>query len=110
MLMMLSFGETNVFQVILDMQIAIINLQNWCSKWHISLNTMKTIYMIFYNKKNTPAPPPILLTINGTSFKKVPSQQVLGIIIDEDYAFILHIEYITSRCKKVNKLTLFPDM
>ena len=103
--------HTNIFQAILDMQIAIINLQTWCSKWHISINTMKTMYMIFCNKKNTPAPPQIPLTIHGTTLKKVSSQQVLGIIIDENLTFTPHIEYITNRCKKAyNKLTLFPDM
>ena len=104
--------QTNIFQAILDTQIAIINLQAWCSKWRISINTKKTTYMIFYNKKNTPAPPtPIPLTVNGAPLKKVSSQRVLGIIIDEDLTFTPHIEYITSRCKKAyNRLTLFPDM
>ena len=96
--------QTNILQAILDMQIAIINLQTWCSKWRISINAMKTMYMIFYNKKNTPALPPISLTTNSTPL-------VLGIIIDEDLTFTPHIEYITSRYKKAyNKLTLFPDM
>ena len=103
--------QTNIFQAILDTQIAIINLQTWCSKWRISINTMKTTYMIFCNKKNTPAPPPIPAAVNGTPLKKVSSQRVLGIIIDEDLTFTPHIEYITSRCKKAyNRLTLFSDM
>ena len=34
--------QTNILQAILDMQIAIINIQTWCSKWRISINTMKT--------------------------------------------------------------------
>ena len=101
--------QTNSFQAMLDMQIAIINLQTWCSKWCISINTMKTLYMIFHNKKNTPASPPIPLTINGTPLKKVSSQQVLGIIINEDLTFTPHTEYITSRYKRAcNRLTLFP--
>ena len=72
---------------------------------------MKTLHMIFYNKKNTPAPSPVPLTINGTPHKKVSSQLVLCIIINEDLFFTPHIENITSRCKQVyNTLTLFPDM
>ena len=93
------------------MQIAIINLQTWCSKWRISINTMKTTYMIFYNKKNTLSSPPIPLSVNGTPLKKVSSQRVLGIIIDEELTFTPYIEYITSRSKEVyNRLTEFPDM
>ena len=34
--------QTNILQAILDMQIAIINIETWCSKWRISINTMKT--------------------------------------------------------------------
>ena len=93
------------------MEIAIINLQTWCHKWSISINTMKTTYMTFYNKKNTPAPPPIPLTVNGTPLKKVSFQRVLGIIIYEDLTFTPYIENIISSCKKAyNRLTLFPDM
>ena len=102
--------QTNSFQAILDMEIAIINLQTWCSEWCISINTMKTSYMIFHNKMNTPASPPIPLTINDTPLKKVSSQRVLGIILDEDLTFTPNIEYITCRCKRAcNRLTLSPD-
>ena len=55
------------FLTILDMQVAIINLQTW-----------KGTYKIFYNKKNTLAFLPIRLIINGTSLKNVSS---LGMII-----------------------------
>ena len=34
--------QINILQAIFDMQIAISNLQTWCSKWCISINTMKT--------------------------------------------------------------------
>ena len=48
---------------------------------------------------------------NGTPLKKVSSQRVLGITIDEDLTLTPHVEYITSRCKEAyNRFTLFPDM
>ena len=75
--------DTNIFQAALNIQITIIDFPTWCSKWRISINTMKTAYTILYNKNNTPAPPPIPLTINGTPLKKVSPQRVLSIIIDE---------------------------
>ena len=65
----------------------------------------------FLQQKYTSAPPSIPLTINSTTLKQVSFQQVLCIIIDEDLTFTTHIEYITSKCKKVcNRSTLFPDM
>ena len=50
---------------------AIVNCQNWISKWRISINTVKTKYMLFYNKKKTASPSLIPLTTNGALLKKV---------------------------------------
>ena len=103
--------HTNIFQVLLDIQMAIINLQNWCMKWRISINILKTTYMLFYNKKRTASPPSIPVTIDGVPLKKVAQQRVLGLIIDEDISFTPHIENITIKCKQAyNRLTLFPDI
>ena len=57
--------QTNILKAILDMQTVIIDLQTWCSKWHIFINNMKATNMVFYNKKNTPALPTVPITING---------------------------------------------
>ena len=81
------------FSTILEMQVAIINLQTW-----------KATYKIFYNKKNTLAFLPIRLIINGTSLKKCLFSRY-------DYRWRTHIEYITSKFKKTyNRLVLLPDM
>ena len=104
--------HSDIFQVIIDIQIAILNLQEWCAKWRISINTSKTNYMIFYSKKNTKSSPPqIPLTIDGDSLKVVSSQRVLGIIIDDNLSFTPHIENIVRKCKQAySRLTRFPDM
>ena len=95
----------------IDTQLAILNLQAWCYKWRISINTLKTTYMFFYDKKQLPAPPSIPLTIDGSSLKRVTCQRILGILIDEDLTFTPHIENITNKCKKAyNRLTLFPNI
>ena len=44
-------AHTHIYQTLIDIQITIINLQNWCSKWQISINILKTTYM-FYDQKN----------------------------------------------------------
>ena len=67
--------------------------------------------MLFYDKKKKPNPPPIPLTINGESLKRVFTQRILGIIIDNNLSFSPHIENITNKCKRAyNRLALFPDM
>ena len=38
----------NYYQLLINIQLAIVNLQSWCYKWHISLNISKTNYMVFF--------------------------------------------------------------
>ena len=67
--------------------------------------------MLFYDQRKKPNPPPIPLNINGVSLNKVCSQGILGLIIDNNLSFSLHIENITNKCKRAyNRLTQFPDM
>ena len=84
------------FYLLIQIQIAIINLQTWCLEWQISINISKTNYITFYDKKTLP-PPPIPVTINRSSLTKLKAKRVLGIIIDEDLTFTAHIEHITQK-------------
>ena len=102
---------TDFYHMLIQIQIAIINLQTWCLKWQISINISKTNYIIFYGKKNLPPPPSFPVTINGSSLTKVKAKRVLEIIIDEDLTSTPHVEHITQKCKRVyNRLTLYPDL
>ena len=102
--------HSNIYQLLIDIQIAITNLQDWCSNWCISINSMKTSYMVFYDKKNKAPPVQIPITIDGNCLRKVSSQRVLGIIIDEEPSFTPQIENITKKSKQLyNRLTCFPD-
>lgn len=58
-------------QLLIDIQIAILNLQNWCSKWCIPVNSMKTDYRVFCDKKNKAPCGQIPVTIDGNCLKKV---------------------------------------
>ena len=99
------------YHLLIQIKIAIINLQTWCLKWKISINISKTNYIIFYDKKKLPPPPSIPVTINGSSITKVKAKRVLGIIIDEDLTFTPHVKHITQKCKMAyNRLTLYADM
>ena len=99
---------TDFYHLLIQIQIAIINLQTWCLKWQISINISKTNYIIFYDKKKLPLPLSILVTINRISLTKVKAKRVLGIIIDKDVTFTPHILW---KCKlEYNRLTLYPDL
>ena len=92
---------TDFYHLLIQIQIAIINLQTWCLKWQISINISKTNYIIFYDKKNLPPRPSIPVTINGSSLTKVKAKRVLEIIIDEDLTSTPHVEHITQKFKRV---------
>ena len=49
---------TDFYHLLIQTQIAIINLQTWCLKWQISINISKTNYVMFYGKKNSHHHPP----------------------------------------------------
>ena len=84
------------YSLLIQIQIAIINLQSWCKKWQIEINPTKTKYMVFYNKKKLLPPPSLPVVID-----EVPvSKRALGIITEEDLSFTPHIEFITKKCKQ----------
>ena len=43
--------HNNYYTLLVNVQLAIINLKTWCSKWQISLNISETKYMVFCDKK-----------------------------------------------------------
>ena len=58
---------------------------------------MKISYMVFCDKKNKASPVQIPITIDGNYLRKVSSQRVLGVIIDEELYFTPHVENITKK-------------
>ena len=91
---------SNIYQLLIDIQIAIINLQEWCSEWSISINSIKTNYTVFYDKSNNAFLVQIPIIIDGNCLRKVSSQRVLGIIIDGELSFTSHVENITKKKAK----------
>ena len=91
----------NIYQLLIDIPIAIMNPLDWCLKWCISISSMKTNYMVFYDKKNKASPVQIPITVGGNCLKKVFSRRVLGIIIDEELSFAPHIVNITKKATSI---------
>lgn len=62
---------------------------------------MKISYIVFYDKKSKAPPVQIPITIDGNYLRKVSSQRVLGVIIDEELYFTPppppHVENITKK-------------
>ena len=102
--------HNNYYTLLVNVQLAIINLQTWCSKWQIFLNISKTNYMVFYDKKKLPPPPDIPVTINEKPLTKIKEKRVLGVIIDENLSFTSHIEQVIKCKTAYNRLTLHPEL
>ena len=88
------------YHLLIQIQIAIINLQTWCLNWQISINISKTNYIIFYDKKKLPPPASVRVTINGNSLMKFKAKRVLGIIINKDLTFTPYIEHCNENVKQ----------
>ena len=71
----------NYFTLLINIQLANINLQIWRSKLQISLNISKTYCMIFYDKKKLPSPSDIQVTIDEIPLTIVKEKRTLELLL-----------------------------
>ena len=91
----LYFDECN--QVFLDTLIKkeLLYINKWFISNRLTLNINKTCYMLFNNKLSH-----INISINNINLTIVKSTEFLGIIIDENLDWKLHILYLKKNKKK----------
>ena len=70
-------------------------LNDWLKANRLSLNTVKSEYMIINKLKADPN-----LLIGNVKLKRVKSKKILGVVIDQSLGWNDHID---SVCKKVKK-------
>ena len=68
---LIVFFVTDHHLLLTDIQIAILNLQNWCPEWCIPVNSMNITYRVFCDKKNKAPCGQIPVTIDCNCLKKV---------------------------------------
>ena len=87
----LYFDDCN--QVFLDTLIKkeLSNINKWFISNRLTLNINKTCYMLFNNKLSH-----INISINNINLTRVKSTECLGIIIDENLDWKLHILYLKN--------------
>ena len=97
----LYFSSKNIEKAFENMQSDLDALSQWCSENGVYINTKKTKYMIFSNKKvDSVSPDGTLkfdLTVDNNSIDRVSSYNYLGITLDEQLSFELHVKNIISR-------------
>ena len=87
---LLKGKELRELLVILNEELERINL--WLKANKLTLNTQKSVFMVFHRARLKSINPPIL--INGTQLQEVSSTKYLGLIIDNKLKWIDHIAHI----------------
>ena len=75
----------------IDVELPIIC--TWLQANKLSLNTKKTVYQIYNNTLN---PAELNVTLNGDPIEAVQSVKYLGMIIDPNLKWNLHIDHLTT--------------
>ena len=81
------------------------HLYNWCISNRISINTLKTVFLLFGN--SLPADLPPLVIKLGTSYeviKRVDNTKFLGVFFDSKMSFKYHINYLVQRLSRTSSL------
>jgi hypothetical protein len=73
-------------------------LSTWASKWLVTFNATKTVYLIVSRKLN-PAPKPALL-LNGEPVKEVLTHKHLGLTINTSLTWSDHISLLTAKAAR----------
>ena len=76
-------------------QTILIEVNNWCDKWGLTLSPTKTVSLIFNPFRFHPKVNP--LKLNGKEISNVKHFKYLGITIDSKLSFKEHFEDITAR-------------
>lgn len=74
------------------------NICDWFLANKLSINLNKTNYILFKKNKNKLNVPPDLI-INNTLINKVSHTKFLGIIMDEEISWKLHVNYLLNRLR-----------
>ena len=77
------------------------NINKWIQNNKLTLNILKTNYIIFHRNKTLP-PNASILRINNTVINEVTHVKFLGITVDNKLSWNKHI---TSVCNKVNRMS-----
>ena len=102
----LSRTFKNVSELNNELIPSFINICEWLKANKLSLNTVKTDFMIIGTSKRlqnldtSPETTPYALYINNAPIRRVKQAKNLGLIIDEHLSWEQHIEYISGKLKR----------
>ena len=80
-----------------NLQSDINSVAAWVKLSGLRLNTQKTKFVLISRLRH---PPPIKLSVDGTTFSRVPSVTYLGVSISSDLSWASHIETVCCKAKR----------
>ena len=92
----------NLAEMTNNANLDLLRIYEWCTANKMSLNTDKTVAMIFSNRRIRNCPP--ILLKQGMSYeviKRVDTVKFLGIYYDENMKFKHHIQHLTSKISRI---------
>ena len=101
----LSVDGDNPTELIASANIELDKFYFWCTANRLSLNILKTFYILFANKPPAVLPP-LVMRSNFTYYpiKRVDNIKFLGVYYDEKMSFKYHINHIASKISRISAL------
>ena len=105
--------DTNIFyldknpnRLVSVINTELVKLSQWFKLNKLSLNVQKSNYMLFSNKKVATLP----IKLDGVELARVTFTKFLGVIIDEKFTWIHHIETVKKKiCKAIGSMYRIRD-
>jgi hypothetical protein len=106
--------STNLSQLKSDLQDSLTDVSNWCTQNKMILHPQKTKSMLITTRqKHQRAPLELKLMLHNNLIEQVSSHKVLGITIDDEFKWQIHINNINKTIARnlhlLRKLNYFVD-
>ena len=104
----------NISQIVSDLQESLNDVSEWSTDNHMVLHPQKTKSMLIATRqKHQRAPLELNLTLNDNPIEQISSHKVLGVTIDDEFKWQIHINNISKTVARnlhlLRKLTYFVD-
>ena len=97
-----SNKDVHVIESVLNSELQ--NIFNWLGSSKLSLNCKKTVCMLFGSQGMIKKCNQLRITVNGTQIQQVESTKYLGMILDPNLKWNLHIDHMLIRIGKLVRL------
>src|SRR5271163_5117453 len=94
------FSCKDIWQLMSTVNLELMNVSNWFRANKLSLNTKKTNFILFGNKRIPDTVEKFSVSIDGYLLEQVEHTKFLRIFVDAKLNWKKHIEYIAMKISK----------